>query len=320
MTRVLVTPRSLTGQPDDPTLEPLRQAGMELVFGPAGRNPTEDELLRLAPGCAGWLAGVEPITERVLTAASGTLTVIARNGTGVDAIDLAAAARLGIAIERAPGANANGVAELALALILCGLRDVPEAHKALRAGQWQRRRGHELKGSTIGVVGCGAVGRRLAEAAVALGARAVGYDVAPPTDWTLPHGFSWATLDTLVDQSDVVSLHCPPSTDGRPVFSADRIARMRKGSGLVNTARAALVDTPAVVAALDSGLLGWYATDVFDREPPPVDGLIGHRRVIATPHIGGFTEESSRAAVGAAVAALMSALATPATTSGLRST
>ena len=319
MTKVLVTPRSLTGRPDDPTLEPLRQAGVELVFGPAGRNPTEEELLDLAPGCAGWLAGVEQITERVLTAASGTLTVIARNGTGVDAIDLAAAARLGIAIERAPGANANGVAELALALILCGLRDVPEARKALQDGQWQRRRGRELKGATIGVVGCGAVGRRLVEAVVALGATAIGQDVASPTDWRSPQGFSWATLDEIVDRSDVVSLHCPPPADGSPLFTADRIGRMRKGSGLVNTARAALVDAAAVAAALDAERLGWYATDVFDREPPAADGLVGHRRVIATPHIGGFTEESSRAAVGAAVAALMSALVAPAVTAGQRS-
>ncbi|GAA5133396.1 NAD(P)-dependent oxidoreductase [Pseudonocardia adelaidensis] len=305
MTRpVLVTPRSLTAAGLDTVAElgPLRAAGFALVPGPAGRVPTERELLELVPGCVGWLAGIEPIGTRVLAAATD-LRVISRNGSGTDAIDTAAAARAGIRVVRAEGANAQGVAELAIALALAGLRHVPWSAAALRAGGWDRHRGRELDECRVGVVGLGAIGGRVAGLFRALGADVVATDPVLDAD-TAP--VPLVDLDALLAGCDVVTLHTPPG--GRPLLDADRLSRVRRGTVLVNTARAALVDDAAVLAALEDGRLAAYAVDAFDSEPPALTPLLRHERVVATPHVGGFTGASVRRATAQAVENLLAML------------
>ncbi|WP_432571735.1 NAD(P)-dependent oxidoreductase [Kineococcus sp. SYSU DK005] len=286
--RVLVTPRSLTSAGLDavPELDPLRRAGLQLVPGPAGRVPGEEELTALLPGCAGWLAGIEPITAPVLAAADG-LRVISRNGAGTDNVDLDAARRAGIAVERAAGANARGVAELALALALAALRHVPWSSAALHEGGWQRWRGRELAECTVGVVGLGAVGRRAAGAFAALGAAVVAHD--PLTGVEVPDGVRPAPLEEVLRTSDVLTLHCPPPADGTVLLGAEALDALPAGAVLVNTARAALVDDGAVLARLESGALSAYAVDAHDGEPPAPSALLRHPRVIATPHVGGYT-------------------------------
>ncbi|HVT68907.1 MAG TPA: NAD(P)-dependent oxidoreductase, partial [Trebonia sp.] len=251
--RILVTPRSLTepGAAAAAVLQPLRDRGFELVFGPPGRVPTEAELAELLPGCEGYLAGVETISADVLRHA-GALRVIARNGAGVDNVDLAAARRQNIAVERAPGANAQAVAELALALMLCGLRQIPASHTALREGRWVRVLGREAAGLTLGIVGFGAVGRRLAAATAGLRMRVRYHDVAPVEVAGLSPVPGPADLTALLAGSDVVSLHVPATSDGRPLLGAREIAGLRPGAVVVNTARASLVDEPAMAAALDA--------------------------------------------------------------------
>lgn len=307
MTRVLVTPRSLTRAPG-PEVASLEAAGCEVVLGPAGRQPTEDELVELVPGCVGYLAGVEPVTRRVLEAADA-LRVISRNGAGTDTIDIEAAAERGILVERAAGANARGVAELTLALLLCALRQVPRSSAALSEGRWERELGREAAGLALGVVGTGAIGRQVLTLGRALGMRALASDVAPPPDLLADHTITFLDLDELVAAADVLTLHCPPPADGRPLVGATQLARARPGLVLVNTARAALVDPAAVEAALAGGRLGGFATDVFDPEPPEPSSLLSHPRVIATPHIGGYTVESVARAGAAAVESLLRALA-----------
>ncbi len=304
--RVLITPRSLTQAGLDAVAElaPLRDAGFTLVAGPAGRVPTEAELLALVPGCVGWLAGVERIGERVLAAAGG-LRVISRNGSGTDAVDMAAAARAGIRVERAAGANAQGVAELALALALAGLRHVPWSAAAVRAGGWERHRGRELDECRVGVVGLGAIGGRVAGLFSTLGAEVVASDpVVDPVSAPVPI----VGLAALLATSDVVTLHAPPPADGRPLLDAALLAGVRGGAVLVNTSRAALVDDAAVLAALDDGRLAAYAVDAFDTEPPELTALLRHERVLATPHVGGFTDGSVRRATAQAVDNLLAVL------------
>jgi D-3-phosphoglycerate dehydrogenase / 2-oxoglutarate reductase len=302
--RVLVTPRSLTelGLEAVPELGPVRERGYELVGVTPGRMPTEDQLLEVVPGCVGWLAGVERISERVLASATG-LRVISRNGSGTDAIDMAAAARAGVRVERAVGSNAQGVAELALALSLSALRHVPWSAAALVAGRWERTQGVELPDCTVGIVGLGAIGRRTAHAFSALGSRVVGFDPFV-TDTDVPV----MDLDELLEVCDVISLHCPPAADGAPMIDASRLSCVTRGAVLVNTARSALVDDNAVLAALEAGTLGAYAVDAFDAEPPEITALLRHPRVIATPHLGGYTHSSVRRATAQAVENLMRAL------------
>jgi D-3-phosphoglycerate dehydrogenase len=299
-----VTPRSLTEAGLDAVaeLEPLRRRNFTLVGVTAGRIPTEEELLALVPGCVGWLAGVERITARVLHEATA-LRVISRNGTGTDGIDLDAAGHAGVRVCRAPGANAQGVAELALTLILCALRHVPWTSEALRHGGWQRWPGSEIADCTIGVVGLGAVGRRAAALFGALGARVIAHD--PFVTDTPVHRVD---LDELMATCDVVSLHCPPNTGGNPLLDAGRLARVPRDSVLVNTARSTLVDDQAVLAALEDGRLRAYAVDAFDSEPPEPTALLRHDRVIATPHLGGYTHASVRRATSMAVQNLVTVL------------
>jgi D-3-phosphoglycerate dehydrogenase / 2-oxoglutarate reductase len=307
---ILVTPRSLTetGLDNVPELKPLRASGYQLVAAPAGRVPTEEELLELVPGCVGWLAGVERIGARVLEVAKD-LRVISRNGAGTDAIDLEAAERAGVRVERAAGANAQGVAELAFALALSALRHVPWSAAALRAGGWRRWQGRELQDCTVGVVGLGAIGRRLAGLFDSLGSRVIAYDPFAPAEWNAR--ISLVDLPELLASSDVVSLHAPPPADGRSLLDAARMAAIARGAVLVNTARSALVDDEAVLAALEDGTLAAYAVDAFDSEPPELTPLLQHERVLATPHIGGYTTGSVRRATTIAVENLLAVLGPP---------
>ncbi|CAN5613964.1 phosphoglycerate dehydrogenase [soil metagenome] len=299
--RILITPRSLTlgAVASAVELEPLIAAGYELVSAPAGRTPTQAELLELVPGCVGWLAGVENIPASVIAAAT-ELRVIARNGVGTDSIDMSAASLAGVAVTTAAGANAQGVAELAVTLALSCLRQVPWSAASVRAGGWERFPARELSEVTVGVVGLGAIGHRVATAFGALGAHVVGFD-----PFSSAEGIRRMELDELLALADVVTLHAPPPEDGSALIDSAQLALMREGAVLVNTARASLVDDDAVLAALESGRLSAYAVDAFATEPPELTPLLRHDRVIATPHIGAFTGASVRRATTMAVESLM---------------
>ncbi|WP_433616237.1 NAD(P)-dependent oxidoreductase [Dactylosporangium sp. CA-139114] len=299
--RILVTPRSMSAA-GSPALDRLTAAGYEIVTPSPGRQPTTEELLEAVPGVVGWVAGVEPIGADVLARAD-RLRVISRNGAGSDAIDARAAADRGVLVLTARGANAQGVAELALALTLMGLRGLPQAADALRAGTWQRSTGREAAGRTLGIVGYGAIGRRLAGLARGLEMTVVAHDpfVTAADVPLLP-------LGDLLRTSEVVSLHVPPSPGG-PLLGAAELALLRDDVVLLNTARSTLVDEAALLAELRSGRIAFYSVDAFDREPPAPSELLREARVLPTPHLGAATAESSRRAAEAAVDNLLAALA-----------
>lgn len=306
--RILVTPRSLTsaGVETISELSALTEAGYELLSGPAGRTPTVAELHALLCDetrgpVVGYLAGVEPIPAEVLSAAP-SLRVISRNGVGTDAVDTSAAAAAGIAVEIARGSNAQGVAELAILHILASLRFLGSGIDSVRQGGWDRTRGRELAGRTVGVVGLGAIGRTVATIATAVGATVIASDPFV-TESDLVRLVSPTELFAT---ADVVTLHSPPVE--RPLVDAGVLATMREGSVLVNTARSALVDGGAVLEALESGRLAAYAIDAFDSEPPVLDDLLRHPRCFPTPHLGGFTDESVHRATTFAVDNLLRVL------------
>ncbi len=307
MGRILVTPRSLT-KGGDPALDLLRQAGHQEIFCSPGKQPEEAELLTLVPGCIGWLAGVEKITDRVLAAAP-ELKAISRNGTGVDSIDLAACQKRGVKVLRAEGANARGVAELAVALLLALARSLPFGDARLKAGAWERRMGMELEGKTLGLVGCGRIGKLVARVALGMDMKVVAFDAYPDRSFAPGPGFRFTTREDVLASSQAVSLHCPHTPGEKPVIDSAAIARMGKGTLLINTARAPLVDEAAVLDGLKSGRLGGYAVDVFDKEPPAPSALLSHDRVIISPHVGGYTGESVARATRVAVENLLAALA-----------
>jgi D-3-phosphoglycerate dehydrogenase len=306
--RILITPRSLT-RAANPDLAPLEKAGYLLVYAPAGKTPSEGELLELVPHCVGWLAGVEPISERVLRSAT-ELKAISRNGSGVDNVPVDLAQQLGIKVLRAEAANARGVAELAICLALASLRHLPALNLVLKHGQWKTIRGREIRDRHFGLVGCGAIGRMVAQMALGLGAPVIAFDPYPDCSFQPSEKFRWEQLDAVLASAEILSLHCPPLPSGRPVIDRDALNRIKPECCLINTARGSLVDEEAIIEALDSGQLSTYATDVFATEPPdPASPLIRHERVIVSPHIGAFTEESVQRATQKAVENLLLALA-----------
>lgn len=306
MALVIVTPRSLA-KPDHPALEPLRLAGHDIVIPSPGKTPTLDDLRPHLPHAAGWLAGVEPITREIIALAPN-LRIIARNGVGVDNVDIDAARAHNVAVANTPGANARGVAELALGLIFALARKIPETSSSIKTGGWDRSQGVELQDRTLAIAGCGQIGKTLARMALGVGMRVVGYDLYPdPVFADEVEGFSYVDPDALLAKADVLSLHLPGGD--KPFLGKESLEKLKPGCLVVNTARAGVVDVDAMLAALDDGKVGGYAVDAFDPEPPGVTPLTSHPKVICTAHIGGFTRESVMRAAMQAAEKIVAALA-----------
>lgn len=297
MTTVLVTPRSMTERPPE-ALSRLEALGATIVFGPAGRQPSRPELAELLPFATAWIAGVEPIDADVLAAAPD-LRLIARNGVGSDSIDRIATDAAGIRVTTTPGANAGGVAELAVLAMLAALRGHRRAADALSQGRWSRTLGRELGASRVGVVGLGAIGYRVAELASAFGADVAGTEPFPRPG--VAERYPLLSLHDLLVRSDVLTLHTPGSSDGTALLDDAAIRSLPAGAVVVNTARWGLVDADAMRAALDDGHVAAYAVDAFAAEPPTPHPLLEHPAVDATPHIGAFTAESATRAAEAAI-------------------
>jgi len=232
---------------------------------------------------------LQPCTREIIAGAP-KLRLIQKIGTGVNTIDLAAAKERGIAVCNLPGTNSRAVAELALALMLATLRRLPRFDALLRGGGWsdpalQDGIG-ELGGRVVGLVGYGAIPRLLAPVLVALGCRLI-YTTRRPLDDALGE---WRTLDALLAESDVVSLHLPLTAETESLIDAAALARMRPGAILINTARGGLVDQAALVDALRGGRLAGAGLDVFVHEPPdPSDALFTLPNVVVMPHVAWLT-------------------------------
>ena len=280
---VLVTTRSFGTGDADPAAR-LRDAGLEVVRGDPGHDPLK--LSAPLADAVGWIAGTGPIGPAQLERAR-RLRVIARFGTGTDAVDVEEAERRGIVVARTPGANAAAVADHAVALMLAALRQLVAGDRAVRGGDWSLpTRGRELGALTVGIVGLGAVGRGVAERVRGgFGSRVLAYD--PYVDET---GDAELTdLDALVAASDIVTLHLP---GGAPLVDAELLSRFKPGAVLVNTARGSLLDEAAVARALAAGRLGAAAVDVLAAEPAASSPLLAAPNVIVTPHVAAQTVEA----------------------------
>ncbi|WP_019142669.1 hydroxyacid dehydrogenase [Noviherbaspirillum massiliense] len=265
--------------------------GYELIY--AGKTPGEDDLVRLCEEHqpVAIIVRYGRITKRIMDA-SRSLRVISKHGTGIDTIDVAAARDRGIAVKAAAGANAPAVAEHTWALIFACAKDVVRLDQRMRQGHWDKatHKSLELKDRTLGLVGLGAIGTRVAETALALGMQVMAYD---PYASRVPSGIGMVDLDTLMAQSDVLSLHCPLTDENRHMINAQALARMKDGAILINTARGGLIDEEALAAALTSGKLRAAGLDCFEKEPltaPHRFQDIGN--VILSPHIGGVTSNA----------------------------
>jgi phosphoglycerate dehydrogenase-like enzyme len=305
MNRILVTPRSVTRN-GHPSLQKLKDKGYEVIMSTPGSMPDENELIALLADCVGYMAGVEPVSARVIESAK-ELRVISRNGTGIDSIDIIAAERRGIRVLRTPDAPARSVAELTMALMFALTRSIPASDHCLKWGNWERFPGIELNGKILGIIGCGKIGKLVAGFASAIGMKVIAFDCNPI--WKdAPSGFRFTSLAGVLGESDVLSLHCPSQADGNPLIDASTIKELKNGVRIINTARASLIDRDALLDGLNSGHISGAGLDVFEEEPPVDRRLLQHPRVIATPHIGSFTRECTDRMMNDAVENLIAAL------------
>jgi D-3-phosphoglycerate dehydrogenase len=243
------------------------------------------------------LTHLAPVSRTVLEAAARLRVVGVTRGGPVNA-DLEVAARHGVPVVYLPGRNLGAVAEFTVGAMITLMRSVAPASRSLAVGEWDARyfrfdlTGPELRASTVGLVGLGAVGLRVAEILSAFGARVVGHDPYADLDAVRRLGVELLELPDLLAGSDVVSLHARLTDDTRRMLDAQAFAEMKPGAYFVNTARGELVDQTALEAALDSGHLAGAALDVFDPEPPGPDStLVSRRNVVATPHLAGASRQ-----------------------------
>ena len=272
---------------EEEVLGPLE---VELVIGDGG---TADDIVAVAGDAEVVLAGSRPRFDGDVLSRLACRGVV-RYGIGVDSIDLAAARERGIAVARVSDYGTEAVAFSAVSMALALFRRLPQADATVRRGGWGvagLRPLHLPSASTAGIVGYGRIGRRAATCFRGLGFAVVAHDEyvdVPPED-----GVASASLDKLLESSDVVTLHAPGDPSGRPLLGAAELARMKPGSVLVNTARGSLIDLPALIEAVAAGRPGFAALDVYPAEP--VDASVFEPvadRVLLTPHAAWYTEES----------------------------
>ena len=284
-------PRILIADSLDPAgLALLRASGAEVV------ELREEERPRLAEIVAGFDALVvrsaTKVTADLLRAAKG-LKVVGRAGIGVDNVDVEAATELGILVVNAPTANLLSATEHTFALLLAVARRIPEADASTKAGGWNRKlTGIELQGKTLGIIGFGRIGQRVARRARGFEMNVVAYD--PYLDPAAARRLEaeLLPLDELLRRSDAVTLHTPLTEQTRNLLDAGRLALLPPGALVINCGRGGVVDEPALLAALESGAVGGAGIDVFAEEPPADRRLARHPRVVATPHLGAQTREA----------------------------
>ena len=297
--------------------EPLGAAGadrlladpeVEAVFAD---GQSRAELLDAIGGADALIVRSGTQADAELIAAGSGLRVIGRAGVGVDNIDLAAAAERQIKVVNTPEANTLAAAEHAFALMLATARRVTEAHNSLAAGNWNRKQyiGAQLAGATLGLVGFGRIGRAVGHRALAFEMALLTTDPYIPAEVAREHGARMVELPELLAGSDFVSLHSVAQEDGSALLDEAAFAAIKPGAIVVNAARGSLIDSHAARAALDDGRLAGLGLDVYDQEPPGADHpLIGHPKVVHTPHLGASTGAAQRDVSVQVVAKVLAAL------------
>jgi phosphoglycerate dehydrogenase-like enzyme len=291
MTKVLIAPAPLEGLDVDFRRE-LLAAGFELVFPRIGRQMVEPELAQVLPGIKAALCGSEPYTRQVLEKCP-ELRVIARVGVGYDAVDVAAATERGVVVAIAPGTNQDSVAEHTMLLVLGLSRNLVSQHNSVRAGGWPRNANVPIRGQTLGILGLGRIGKAVALRGLAFGMRVIAYEPIPDADFVAKQSISLLPLETVIRESDYLSLHVPMSPESKHMINAKTLAWMKPTAYLINTSRGGLINEPDLHQALKHNRIAGAALDVFDQEPPDKDNpLLQLDNIMLTAHTAGVDTKS----------------------------
>jgi len=276
----------------------LEDAGIQVVYR---EYPSEKELSELVTDIDILLVRSKPLVTAEVISKAEKLKIIARAGVGLDNIDVKVAEAKGIKVINTPEAPTRSVAELTIGLMLAVARKIAYSDRKMREGRWVKKEaeGVELKGKTLGIIGFGRIGREVAAiASKGLGMKILYYDVyraSPEVEKEL--GATYVDLETLARESDVVSVHVPLTSETRGLVSEGLLKLMKKNAILINTSRGAVVDTKALIKALNEGWIAGAGLDVYEEEPlPPNHPLTQLDNVVLTPHIGASTEEAQERA------------------------
>jgi len=291
----LIAPEHMIGQ-DKRYVHVLKEAGFEVIYPD---DPTftrgeksEQETIAQLSKCSAVIAGGAHYSENVISALPN-LRVIARSGVGYDRVDVAAATAHNVALTITPTANHESVAEHALALLFGVAKGVRPNDEHARAGRWPQSETLPIRGTILGIIGLGRIGRSLASRAIAMGMKVIATELYPDTEFVARHGIDLVDLDDLLGRSDYVSVHCPLNEETRGLICAETIAKMKKGAVLINTARGGLQNEVDLIAALQSGHLYGAGLDVFEVEPVTAENpLFQLPNVLVSPHIGSGDSQS----------------------------
>jgi D-3-phosphoglycerate dehydrogenase len=286
--RVLVTATSfstLTPEPEDR----LRAEGYEVLHNPYGRPMTAEELRPLLKDIDAVAAGVDRFLPPAFEEA-GRLRVLARHGAGLDGVDIAECTRRGIVVANVPGANAEAVADMALALMLAVARHVPEGDASTKAGRWENTYGRDLFQATLGLLGLGRIGRGVACRGRGFSMRVLAYDPYFDEGFAAEYGVERAaSIEQVMEEADFVSVHMPLMEETRGIIDAPKLALMKPTGIIVNTARGAIVDENALADVLEAGRIFGAGLDVYAAEPPTNSRLLRCPRTVTMPHVSSNT-------------------------------
>lgn len=292
--KILITPKSFKNY-KEMTYPLLEAQGYEIVENSTGRTLTEDEIIELAKeDIRGIIIGVDPLPGRVLRSCRD-LKAVSKYGVGLDNIDLKAAEALGIKVKNAVGSNNVSVAELAIALMFEAARRVSVLGANVRKGSWDRVKGMELTGKTIGIIGGGQIGREVAKRAKGLYMKVLIYDpYFNDAEFLRAYGIDRTeSLQDTLAQSDIISLHLPLTPETKNMINSKTLQLMKSSAILINTSRGELVDEENLYEALRNKVIAFAAQDVFSKEPPsPDEKLLTLDNFVLTPHAGAFTSEA----------------------------
>jgi D-3-phosphoglycerate dehydrogenase / 2-oxoglutarate reductase len=272
-------------------LKIIRDAGFE-VDAKAGLN--EDELIKIIPAYDALIVRSETKVTPKIIEAGKNLKIIARAGVGVDNVDLPTATKNGVIVVNSPEGNTVAAAEHTWAMLLSMARSIPQAHGKLKTGVWDKKsfKGVEVLNKTLGVVGLGKIGRRVASYALGMGMRVIGSDPFVTADYAKGLGVELKSFDDVIKESDFITFHIPKSKETAGLINAATIAKMKKGVRLVNVARGGIINEADLYEALKSGQVKAAALDVFEKEPTEKSPLFELDNIVVTPHLGASTVEA----------------------------
>lgn len=264
----------------------LEHYGLDVIVPEVHERMSEEEILKYAGQFDGTVCGDDRYTERVIKACLPRLKVISKWGTGIDSIDREAAARLGVPVKNTPNAFTLPVSDSVLGYILAFARRQPWMDRAVKGGEWKKIPGRSLSECTLGVIGLGNIGKAVLRRARAFGMTLLGNDIIPiAPDFLLENKVEMTSLQDLMERSDFISVNCDLNPTSYHLINAESLSWVKPGAVLINTARGPIVHEPALVAALQGGVLGGAALDVFEVEPLPAHSpLRDMDHVMLAPH------------------------------------